>query len=290
MGNDILFEQYWEDYDSTTISNSFSMAKSFTAMCVMRAQEEGLLDIDDHVCKYLPRFCDGKNADLTIKHLLLMTSNINFGESYSNPFGYQAKAYFNDDLFGLTAPYQVETKAGSIWKYQGGDTVILHEILEKATGKTLAGFLSEKFWQKMGAENEAYWGLDDENGKEKAFSAVYATARDFAKVGQLFRDEGRLSDGNQALTSESISSMIQPVGIPDSEGSLVKYYGYQIWLLNDLETSVYLWQGMRGQYIINIPDWDMTIVRLGHERDVKKGKDYAEDVYKWIEMGRAFKP
>ncbi|NQX90875.1 MAG: serine hydrolase [Flavobacteriales bacterium] len=221
VGNDILFEQYWEDYDSTTISNSFSMAKSFTAMCVMRAQEEGLLDIDDHVCKYLPRFCDGKNADLTIKHLLLMTSNINFGESYSNPFGYQAKAYFNDDLFGLTAPYQVETKAGSIWKYQGGDTVILHEILEKATGKTLAGFFSEKFWQKMGAENEAYWGLDDENGKEKAFSAVYATARDFAKVGQLFRDEGRLSDGNQALTSESISSMIQPVGIPDSEGSLV---------------------------------------------------------------------
>ncbi|NQX90874.1 MAG: hypothetical protein HRT74_01820 [Flavobacteriales bacterium] len=53
---------------------------------------------------------------------------------------------------------------------------------------------------------------------------------------------------------------------------------------------MYLWQGMRGQYIINIPDWDMTIVRLGHERDVKKGKDYAEDVYKWIEMGRAFKP
>ncbi|MEO0405651.1 MAG: hypothetical protein AAF193_12335, partial [Bacteroidota bacterium] len=55
--------------------------------------------------------------------------------------------------------------------------------------------------------------------------------------------------------------------------------------LNDLENDVHLWQGMRGQYIINIPEWDMTIVRLGHERDVKNGKDYSEDVYRWIEMG-----
>ncbi|MEO0403733.1 MAG: serine hydrolase, partial [Bacteroidota bacterium] len=204
VGNEIVFEQYWEDYDSTTISNSFSMAKSFTAMCIMRAQEDGLLSVQDPVCKYLPRFCDGKNSELTIEHLLKMTSNINFGESYSNPFGYQAKAYYNDDLFSLTAPYLVEKKAGSVWKYQGGDTVILHELLEKVTGKTLAGYFSEKIWQAIGAEHEAYWGLDDDHGKEKAFSAVYATARDFAKVGQLFRNKGQLANGESALQGSSL--------------------------------------------------------------------------------------
>ena len=288
-GDEILYEQYWEDYDEHTLSNSFSMAKTFTAMCIMRAEEEGWLRTTDKVCKYLPRFCEGENTKLTIEHLLQMSSNINFGESYSNPFGYQAKAYFNDDLFGLTAPYLVEEGAGTIWKYQGGDTVILHEVLESATGKSMAEFFSENFWQRIGTEHEAYWGLDDHEGKEKAFSAVYATARDFAKVGKLFRDQGRISNGEEALSAYSITKMKEPVNLPDKEGNVVDYYGYQLWLLHDLDTPVHLWQGMRGQYIINVPQWDMTIVRLGHERYEKQGKDYSEDVYRWIEMSMRMK-
>ena len=286
QGDEILYEQYWEDYNKNTLSNSFSMAKTFTAMCIMRAEEEGWLKTSDKVCKFLPRFCDGENTKLTIAHLLQMSSNIDFGESYSNPFGYQAKAYFNDDLFGLTAPYLVEEGAGTVWKYQGGDTVILHEILESATGKSLADLFSENFWQRIGTSHAAYWGLDDNDGKEKAFSAVYATGRDFAKVGKLLRDFGKLSDGEEVLSAHSIAKMTEPANLPDKDGDVVNYYGYQLWLLNDLDAPVYMLKGMRGQYIINIPQWEMTIVRLGHVRDVKQGKAYSKDVYRWIEMGK----
>ena len=89
------------------------MAKSFTAMSIGVAVDQGLLKTSDPVGNYLPRFKQGLNAELSIKELLQMSSGINFGESYTNPFGYQAKSYYNDDLIGLTKDYLVSKTPGT---------------------------------------------------------------------------------------------------------------------------------------------------------------------------------
>ncbi|MGB1031346.1 MAG: serine hydrolase domain-containing protein [Flavobacteriales bacterium] len=282
----ILHESYWDGYEVSTLSNSFSMAKSFTAMAVGKAQEEGLLSVDDKVSKYLERYSEGENNNLTIKHLLQMRSNLGFGEDYANPFGYQAKAYYNDDLFGITAPYRVEQSPGTTWQYQGGNTVILHEILEKVTGKTLADLFSESIYSKIGAEHDAYWGLDDPDGKEKAFSAVYATARDFARIGKLYLHHGKWN-GNQVLDSAYVAESLESSKVPDKDGLPANHYGYQWWIDDSEIPKFYMCQGMRGQYIINVPEEELTIVRLGHERSEKRIGRFSEDVYQWIEMAKS---
>lgn len=284
----IIHESYWEGSGKSTLSNSFSMAKSFTAMVIGQAQSQGLLSVEDKVSKYLLRFSEGADAELTIEQLLQMRSNLNFGEDYANPFGYQAKAYYNDDLFAITEPYRVEGRAGSTWQYQGGNTVILHEVLEKVTGKTLSDYFSEQVYSQIGAEQDAYWGLDDPDGKEKAFSAVYATARDFARMGKLHMQHGKWN-GTQVLDSSYIAESLKPCRVPDKDGLPANHYGYQ-WWIDDSETpQFYMCQGMRGQYIINIPSEELTIVRLGHERsEVRLGR-FSEDVYQWIEMAKGLK-
>ncbi|MDP4587504.1 MAG: beta-lactamase family protein, partial [Flavobacteriales bacterium] len=248
----LLYEQYWGQGGEDVLSNSFSMAKSFTAMSIGVAADKGLLRTSDPVGNYLPRFKQGINAELSIKELLQMTSGINFGESYTNPFGYQAKSYYNDDLIGLTQDYLVSKKPGTFWEYQGGNTVILSELLEKETGVRLSQYFGENIWSKIGAEHVAYWGLDDEDGMEKAFSAVYATARDFARIGQLYLNNGQWK-GAQVLSPAFVQESIQPCDAPDKDGLPANHYGYQWWLGEFEGEKIFMCVGMRGQYIICQP-------------------------------------
>lgn len=277
----LLYEQYWGQGGEDVLSNSFSMAKSFTAMSIGVAADKGLLRTSDPVGNYLPRFKQDINAELSIKELLQMTSGINFGESYTNPFGYQAKSYYNDDLIGLTQDYLVSKKPGTFWEYQGGNTVILSELLEKETGVRLSQYFGENIWSKIGAEHVAYWGLDDEDGMEKAFSAVYATARDFARIGQLYLNNGQWK-GAQVLSPAFVQESIQPCDAPDKDGLPANHYGYQWWLGEFEGEKIFMCVGMRGQYIICQPSKNRVVVRLGHTRPETKVDRLPEDLFWWL--------
>lgn len=286
----IVLEQYFEDYDKDTRSNSFSMAKSFTSLAVGTASDRGLLNVDDPVAKYLPRFNEGTSAKLTLRQLLQMRSNIDFGESYSNPFGYQAKAYYGADLLGITAPFRVTGQPGTEWKYEGGNTVILGEVVQKVTGMTLSEWFSQTIWSRIGTEHAGYWNLDKEGGMEKAFSGFYATARDFARIGKLMLHRGKW-EGTQVLGSGWVDASLQPVYTNDRDGNMVEHYGYQWWLAPQADRPWhYAARGMRGQYIIVVPEHDLVIVRLGHNRDESRdeGATMSPDLPRWIEMGMKY--
>jgi CubicO group peptidase (beta-lactamase class C family) len=125
----ILFEKYWEGTDETTVTNSFSMAKSMTGSLIGVAIREGYIQsVDQKVGDFLPEFKEGKGAELTIKHLLQMASGIPFGESYGNPFGFMARAYFGGDLVEETMKFSVTTTPGEGWVYEGGNTILLGMI------------------------------------------------------------------------------------------------------------------------------------------------------------------
>jgi CubicO group peptidase (beta-lactamase class C family) len=262
----IRYERYWEGHNETTLSNSFSMAKTLTSMAVGVAMEEGKIDgIHAKLGDYIPAFAEGLNSQLTIENLLTMSSGINYGESYSNPFGYQAKAYYGRHLEEETMRYGVTEEPGKIWKYEGGNTVLLGLALEEATGQTLSDYFSEKIWSRIGTEQDAFWNLDDEGGLEKSFSAVYASARDFARLGQLALDSGRWK-GEQLIPENYFNKAWIPVHIPDKDGAAVVNYGWQ-WWLGEYEGHPFpSFRGMRGQYIVPLPHLDAVIVRLGHDR------------------------
>lgn len=278
----LLYEQYWLDGGVDVLSNSFSMAKTFTAVAFGVAEDRGLLSAQDPAGKYLPRFKGGLNDDLTLEHLLQMSSGIEFGESYTNPFGYQAKSYFSDDLVGITQEYLVTQEPGTLWEYQGGNTVILSEILEQETGKSLSEYFSDHIWSQIGAEQTACWGLDENDGMEKAFSAFYASARDFARIGKLYLDGGRW-DGKELLSERFIKASLKPCGIPDKNGDPANHYGYQWWLGEHESEEIYMCIGMRGQYIICQPAKNRIIVRLGHDRSDERIERLPEDLFWWLD-------
>jgi CubicO group peptidase (beta-lactamase class C family) len=283
----LLLENYFENTDSNTVSNSFSMAKSLVGVLIGVAIDEGYIkSVDQPVSDFLPEYKEGLNAKLTIKHLLQMSSGIPFGESYGNPMGYMAKAYFGDNLIEITKPYKVTIEPGSGWIYEGGNTVLLGEILIKATGRSVSDYFHQKIWSCIGAEHDAYWNLDREGGMEKVFSGFYATARDFARMGMLYEHNGVL--GPDTLVSpEYVKASLTPCMNPDISPIKQKvencyWYGYQWWMGDCDGHPFYCLKGLRGQYVVVVPDFDIIVVRMGHEQSKEREKHHPVDLFEYV--------
>lgn len=283
----LLFEQYWNRFDEHTVCNSFSMAKSFTAMLVGKAIDDGYIkDVDQLVGDFLPEFKEGRNATLTIHHLLDMASGIPFGESYSSPFGFMAKAYYGTNLTEETMRFRVEKDPGTYWTYEGGNTILLGLILKAATGKTPSDYFAERFWGPMHATDAAYWNLDHEGGIEKTFTGFYATARDFGRIGKLYMHRG-VWEGDTLLSPEFVDACLQPNMIPDAEGEKCYWYGLHWWLGEQNGQKFFSCRGLRGQYIVGIPEAGLVIVRLGHLQRKERTAHMPPDLFMYMDIARS---
>lgn len=279
----VLFEKHWDGYGDTSYANSFSMAKSFTAVLIGCAIRDGLIkSIDEPVGNYIDGFKQGDLHKITIRHLLTMSSGLGFKEDYSSLFSWPAEAYYGDDVNELTlAQSKVETPPGTIWFYKGGDTQLLGIILKQVTGKNVAAYAAEKLWKPMGAEHPAYWSLD-EKGMEKVSCCWYTNARDFARIAKLMMQMGNWN-GNQLLDSAYVQQCITPAELLDRDGKPSRQYGFQWWLMKYKEHDIFYARGIRGQYIFAIPDTKTIVVRLGHKRASKKGDELPDDIFVYLD-------
>ncbi len=284
----LVYENYWEGHGPQAISNSFSMAKTFVSILTGIAIAEGKIKSeDDKVGDYLPEFKTGKNAALTIKHLLTMSSGINFDEDYKSPLAYPAKAYYGSDLTDLTMQYEVTTEPGKTFEYLSGNTELLAFVLQKATGKSISTYASEKLWKPLGAQEDARWNLDHENGVEKAYCCFIASAQDFARLGSLYMNKGNFK-GQQIVPESFVSKSIVPANLLDNEtGKPIDKYGYSWWLVNYKGENIFYARGILGQYIIMIPSQKIIAVRLGHKRSNEKINDHPVDLFKYIDAALA---
>jgi len=267
----IRVEKYWSGYGDTSVTNAFSIAKTFIGMLVGIAIEEGKIEsVDQKVGDFLPAYKEGKASDLTVKHLLTMSSGINFDESYVSPFAYPARAYFGSDLKATVAEYEVTEKPGEQFEYLSGNTQLLSFVLEAATGKKVANYFSEKLWIPLGAKRPAYWSLDDGDGFEKAYCCFNSNARDLARLGQLYLKKGNWF-GEQLVPSKYVEESIVPARLTEKDdGSVLTRYGYSWWMLDYKNQHIYLAQGMLGQYIVVIPESNIVTVRLASKRSKEK--------------------
>jgi CubicO group peptidase (beta-lactamase class C family) len=279
----ILYEQYWDGFSDTTHTNSFSMAKSIVGVLTGIAVKEGKIGLDDPVAKYLPEFAGGDKQKVTVRHLLTMSSGINFDEDYVSPFAYPAKAYYGSELEKLSTGYKVTEEPGKVFKYLSGNTALLSFVLEKATGMTLSKYASEKLWKPVGAEHEAFWSLDHDNGVEKAYCCFNSNARDFARLGKLYLRNGRWND-KQLLDSSFVTEAISPAKLNDEQGKPNEAYGYSWWVMKDADGhKVGYARGILGQYIFVIPELDLVVVRLGKKRDKERVNDHPKDTFLYLQ-------
>ncbi len=284
----LVYERYFRGHDASTVTNSFSMAKSITSMAVGLAVGEGLVDEGATVASYLPRFAEGENAGLTVQELLQMRSSIPFGEDYKDPFGFQAKAYYREDNRSLLQPYRVSGDPGTQFQYQGGNTMLLAEILDAVRSGNLSDDIANGLWEQMGAEHDAFWGLDGdpENGAvERAFAQFYASTRDFARFGQMLLDTGAWK-GRQLLDKGYVTRMLTPIDRLTEEVP-TDWYGYQIWLgTTDDGHAFSLMEGLRGQMVISVPALDLVVVRTGYTKSEAKKRELPEDAFIVLDLAR----
>lgn len=284
----IIYENYWEQYNDKSVTNSFSMAKSFTAALIGIAIKQGLIkSLDELVGNYIDSYKEGDKAKITIKHLLTMSSGIDFDETYSSPWAWPSEAYYGNDVNALTLKAGVKEAPGITWKYKGGDTQLLGIILKKVLGnKTVSQFAAENLWQKMGAEQPAFWSLDKADGMEKVSCCWYATARDFARFAKLYMNKGNWN-GEQILDSSYIQESIQLANLKDIDGEPNDKYGYQWWVMKHKGHDIFYCRGIRGQYIFAVPDNNLIVVRTGHKRASKKGDELPDDIFVYLDIALA---
>ncbi|MAY84900.1 MAG: serine hydrolase [Flavobacteriales bacterium] len=278
----IRLERYWEDFSSDSYSNSFSVAKSLVSVAIGAALQDGCIQsLDQKASEFLPELQNSELENITIRHLLQMSSGVDFGESYGDPFGFMAKTYYGKELKELTLSKQAIHPSGEVWKYQGGNTLILSFIIKEACGKNLSEFFSEKVWTKIGASKDALWTIAEKDGLEKAYCCFYSNARDFARIGKLMLQDGQWGN-EQLLDTTYIKDAFKPVNLADESGEITKHYALQWWLADFEGVGVRYARGIQGQYIVFIPDWDVVLVRLGHKRDPEKGVKVPSDLYEYL--------
>ena len=262
VNDSVVYEKYWAGYTDRSGSGSFSMAKSITSILIGAAIKEGkIASVQDIVGKYLPEFAEGEKAKIKIVDLLTMSSGTDWNESYWNPISVTSEAYYGSDVYKTAIGVKAIHPPGTLHYYKSGDTQLLGLILEKATGKTLSEYASEKIWQPVGAEHPALWSTDHENGHEKAFCCFNSNVRDFARIGKLMLDSGKWN-GQAIIDTAYYVASIKPCGISDTNGNACDYYGYQ-WWIDPEHREIFYARGILGQYIIIIPSKRTIIVRLG---------------------------
>jgi len=277
QNDSIRYEEYWDNYDASSLSNSFSMAKSIISILIGIAHDEGKIkSLDQTACEYLPDFCSPENKVVTIRQLLMMSSGLNYDEGYSSLTSPVTRSYYDTDLRKQMMELRVVTKPGVSFNYMSANTQLLGFILEKATGKSISEYASEKLWQPIGAEHDAKWSLDHKDGTEKAYCCFYSNARDFARIGKLFLNKG-MWNGKQVISEAYVNAAISPAPISDGD-SPNTIYGYQWWLTDYMGTPVFYARGILGQYIFVLPSKQLTFVRLGHERGEKDANGELLDV------------
>ncbi|EJL75665.1 serine hydrolase domain-containing protein [Chryseobacterium populi] len=272
----LLHEQYWNGYNRLSKTNSFSMAKAVTVMLLGKALEEGKIkNIDQKFYEFYDEFKEKEfGKEVTLKNLAQMEAGLNWDENYKNPFLPNAKAYYGRNLAKATFSRNFKEEPGTKFEYQSGSTQLLGFAVRKALNQSLASYLSEKFWIPLGMEQNAEWSVDD-SGMEKTYCCIHSNARDFAKLGQLFLDNGRVNDV-QILNSDFIEQMRSP-----TEKSK-DIYGMGFWINNDNPIRHYYFLGLQGQYIIMIPERHMVIVKTGSYNNLPKNDRGRPDQVKFL--------
>ncbi len=284
---EVFHEQYFDEHTDTTLSNSFSMAKSVVAILTQIAHQEGYItSLQDPVSKYLKEFNAPGCEKITMEHLMSMSSGLSWSESGGNPFSDNAEAYYGSDLPKLISKMAPIEEPGKEFIYKSGNTALLSFALERAVGMPLSDYAATRLWQPLGAEHDAFWSLDKENGVEKSYCCWYATATDFARFGQLMIQEGNYN-GKQILDSSFVSDArtAADLQVPD-KGSNSRYSKRSFWLVQHKGHHYYYLRGILGQYIIILPEENAVVVRLGKKRGEVNEDGHPDDVYHYIDIAK----
>lgn len=264
----LLHETYFAPYTENSKTNSFSMAKTVTTMQIGMAVQQGLIpSFDAPITQFLPEYLGNARASkATISQISAMKAGHDWTENYKLPFNVTTDLYFGKDAEKLVLNQNFEREPNTEFEYSSGSTQVLGVILKRAIQKNnpqsnVSEHLSQSLWQPLGMEQDAIYTLDragEDGGMERTYCCIFATARDYAKLGQLLLQDGQWG-GKQLLDKAFVERMRKP--------DLKPYYGHSLWMDWTYKHPFYSLQGHQGQYVIVVPSLQLVVVRVGQYRN-----------------------
>jgi CubicO group peptidase (beta-lactamase class C family) len=257
----LVFERYWQGHGPQKWSDSASMAKTLTALLIGIAIADGRIpSVDEPAATYLRKWAKDDRRRITLRNLLQMHSGLRPMGVYDDPFTDACYLALGTDARYVVNSCPAVRAPAEAMDYNNVNFQALGQVLEVATGRPFAEYLSEKFWVPLGNTDAAVC-FDRPGGVARTFGFVFATARDWARVGLLIQHAGRL-DGRQIVPADWIQFMCSPSPTDRS-------YGAGLYTGPDGEHPPFVApdtvaiNGHSKQRVYVIPSKQLVVVRLG---------------------------
>ncbi len=265
----IVHEQYFNGSHAADSNNIASVSKSILSALVGLAFDQGyFLNVDDRVAGYLPDYFedsdDPRLLDLRLRHLLTMTHGLAWQENESERSLNRSQDWVADIL-----SLPISNAPGSLFHYSTGVSHVMSAVLTEATGMSTCEFAHRYLFAPLGIEAD-FWGVDPK-GYFTGGHSVSMTARELARFGQLFLQEGRWH-GKQVVPGWWVVASTSPqVDIGDNYAG----YGYYWWLNQIAGYDMYSALGAAGQILHVIPELELVLVTT--HSFAGNPRDYAEE-------------
>ena len=257
----LIIEKYFKDTNKYDAFNVHSITKTITSALVgIAIDKKFILSEEEKVMPYFPEYkneVDSLKNDLTLKHLLTMQGGFAHWDAYST-----TKECIVD--------IKINKTPGTNFKYFTGSQALLSAIITKSSKTTTKDFAHKYFLEPIGIKN-SFWRLQD--GYYCGGGESYYTARDLARIGQVYLNKGRINDEQVISEAWIQKSFTNYADSSKSFRTLNDYteigYGYCWWLLDYQGHNIYTARGKGGQYVMVIPELNAVVVVI-QEWNLKK--------------------
>jgi len=275
----LVAEKYAPGVDADTPLPGWSMTKSVTNLLVGLLVNDGKLSLTQTAM--VPSWHEDvtdPRGDITVDQLLRMSSGLEFNEEYSVYGDVTRMLSVEPDAAGFAASKPLVAEPDSQWSYSSGTSNILAGVIRRSVGGYLQeyyDFAQKRLFQPLGIHTATL--ETDNNGTFIGSSYMYASARDWARLGQLCLQDGYWQD-KRLLPEGWMGYSTTP-----TPNNPLNNYGAHFWLNFDpddgrlqrtwpsLPTDTYSMNGFQGQRVIIIPSKELVVVRLGFSGGPNRG-------------------
>ena len=270
QNGEIRLEEYWLSGGREVQWISWSVAKSFVSALVGIALAEGAIaSIDEPISRYVAVKPASAYDGVSIRHVLQMASGARWNEDYADPESdinrFSAVMAGHGTLDEYIATMERQNAPGTLCRYNSAETQVLGSLLVQETGESITDYMQARLCDPLGFESPGYW-LVDSSGREMAFGGLNLTARDFAKLGELFRRGGdwhgvQLVPADWIAASTRCDEPYLQAGMVEVGGLKFEIgYGYQWWIPRG-NRGEYSGIGIYNQFLYVDPSRNITIMK-----------------------------
>lgn len=271
----LVFERYFGALKAQKPHIGMSVTKSFTGTLAGMLVADGAIDPGAPVTAYVPELAKSAFGDATVRQVMDMTTGLAYSEIYTDPnsdvWALRRANGMAPPLTGVPQPSLLEylTTIGKqgdhdrVFAYKTVNTDVLAWITRRASGQSLSELLSERIWQPMGAEEDAYYHVD-RLGIESGGGGLNTTTRDLARFGELMRNRGTFN--GRRIFPESVADAITCGGdpakfAPAGYATLPGWSYRNQWWISHNAHGAFMARGVHGQAIYIDPKAEMVIAR-----------------------------